>query len=281
MNASSQSVCFNGEFLPAGTPCLPPDDRGFRFGDGVFETIAIHHGMPYQWDLHMERLQAGLTALRIKYNIEQLFKEVKKLINRNKIKRGFLRISISRGSGSRGYRPLPDITPNCLMETLPYNAPKTDSYQLWHSNYRKPSGLHYPVHCKTAQGLNSTLAIMEADQHACDDALLLNTQGYISETTSGNLFWIQENQLHTPSLACDCLEGTTRAAIMRLWQVQEVETDIHALEKADAVFTTNCALGLMPVASLAPQDWRWNTAHPLLDELTTKLTEDIHAHCVS
>lgn len=58
-------TCINGRFLPENEAMLPVTDRGFRFGDGVFETIRIENGAPYQWALHLQRLKAGVSALRI------------------------------------------------------------------------------------------------------------------------------------------------------------------------------------------------------------------------
>ncbi|MBV8939250.1 MAG: aminotransferase class IV, partial [Alphaproteobacteria bacterium] len=99
-------VYLNDRFVPAGEASVSVQDRGFRFGDGVFETIALRRGEPYQWAFHMQRLEAGLAALRISFNTAPLLGICTELLARNGAESGLLRIAVSRGVGSQGYLPL-------------------------------------------------------------------------------------------------------------------------------------------------------------------------------
>ena len=92
----------NGAFLPEGAALIPIQDRGFRFGDGAFETIALHAGRPYQFQWHMARLARGLEALRIPYDTGTIHAPARELLSKNKAQTGFLRIQITRGRGSAG-----------------------------------------------------------------------------------------------------------------------------------------------------------------------------------
>ena len=186
----------NGRLVDAAEAVISIEDRGFRYGDGVFETIAVHGGVPYQFEWHMARLASGLQAVKISFPTESLRDHCRQLLKKNALADGILRIQVTRGAGSRGYLPeTADAT--FAMETmaLPPLPPKPVS--LWQSTYRKISEHALPVRYKLCQGLNSTLARMEAAEHHCFDALLLNERGHPCETSSANLFWFKNATLYT------------------------------------------------------------------------------------
>lgn len=268
----------NGRFLLAANAVVSISDRGFRLGDGVFETIKVVGGVPFQWNVHEHRLMQGLADLRIALIETDLKSTIKKLLHKNKMSHGFVRVAISRGVGSQGYRPAPNITPTIVMETLalPENNPKAAHCYL--SKYTKPALSSLPVNSKISHGINSTLALLEAADHGCDEALLLNSQGQLCEAASGNIFWFEDGMLYTPSLDVGCLNGTTRDAIIRIspYRVRMQAGGIEALHHAHAVFLTNCNWGVLPIVSLEPQGWKWtiNEIHLEFESLYHKAIED-------
>jgi branched-chain amino acid aminotransferase len=147
---------------------------------------------------------------------------------------------------------------------------------LWLSGYEKISPKALPVASKLGSGLNSVLARIEAMEHHCADALLLNAQGHIAETGASNIFWLKENVLYTPALSTGILEGATREAILRLspCETQEVETGLEALKEADAVFLTNVVLKAYPVGALLPLDYGWRS-EAVADRFNALLDKDI------
>lgn len=252
----------NGKPMPAKDAMVSVADRGFRYGDGVFETIAVHRGKPYQLDWHIGRLTRGLAAIKIKNaDSESLKQQCQKLLQLNKVDDGLLRIQITRGVGGRGYLPDKDAKPTVVIETtlIPHipHAPVT----LFVSSYEKISSRALPVTSKIAQGINSTLARLEAEEHACADALLLNRSGHICETSGANIFWLKDNVLYTPALSCGVLEGSIRAAIIRLspHPVHEVSAPLDALIQAQAVFITNAAYKALPINWLKPNGMAWDS----------------------
>lgn len=266
----------NDGLVKNGDELLNRQDRGFRFGDGVFETIPIYEGKPYQWGFHYNRLMNGLKSLYISTPCIQWREAVDKLIEANQLNDGFVRIAISRGVGSQGYRPLPNLTPTLIIETMARTAPPP-SAKLYLSDWRKVPAQCYPSQHKVAQGLNSTMALLQAQEHNCTEALMLNIQDELCEAASGNLFWIQNDKLYTPSLETGCLEGSTRHALCRLNDIQESTATIEALKEAEAVFITNCNWGILPVTELAPIDLRWPANHPLIQSLKQAYLNDIAA----
>lgn len=257
----SHYVNLNGRLVRYVHAKIPVDDRGFRFGDAVFETIRLIDGVCYQWELHEQRLLRGLKALRISLPEIDLPKQIKRLIKKNDHYDGFIRLSISRGVGSRGYLPIAAITPTIVIETIAPTIHEAPAAQLWLSQWQKPSAQSYPTQYKTAQGLNSTLALLEAHEHQCDEALILTAQGELCETASGNLFWVKGQTLYTPSLETGCLNGTTRDVISRIspYPIKHVHAPLSTLSQVDAVFTTNCNWGVRPVKSLSPNGLAWPT----------------------
>jgi branched-subunit amino acid aminotransferase/4-amino-4-deoxychorismate lyase len=270
-------TCLNGHFVLAHRAAVAVADRGFRFGDGVFETIRVERGAPYQWAAHMERLLAGLVALSIAPPVDDFAPYAQQLLKKNKAKAGYIRLAISRGAGSRGYAPFPPSMPcSWVMEWLDGLSEPTAPCRLYLSARPRIPPQCLPTHAKLAQGINSTLALMEAQENDRDDALQLSIQGFLSEASSANLFWLKQGMLFTPALETGCLAGTTRAAILRLspLPVRLVSDGLSELEHAEAVFLTNSRVGVWPVASLAPMGWVWSPTHPIHRDMLGLLIED-------
>ena len=272
----AEITCLNGQFLPSSEARIPVSDRGFRFGDGVFESIRVSQGVPYQWKLHLARLLAGLKALMIAPPAIDWQQMARTLIQKNEAKEGFLRIAISRGDGSLGYLPLAGITPTWLIEFLTPRLLPQQPCRLWLSRYARPLPVTMPTECKLAQGLTSTLALLEAQQHNCDEALLLNSRGELCSAAAANIFWIKHDEIFTPPLDTGCIDGTTRHAVMRLaaLPVKEAIANIETLLQADGVFLSNSRFGIWPVRALAQPSTYWNTELSHIMELSKKLIAD-------
>ncbi|MBN8543023.1 MAG: aminotransferase class IV [Alphaproteobacteria bacterium] len=277
----SRFIYLNGQYLPESEALIPVADRGFRFGDGLFETIRIHHAVPYQWEFHMQRLSEGLAALHITCN-EDWAAATKGLLQKNMQTDGFIRISISRGVGSRGYRPHPQtLTPTIVMESLRDMSGPKDEYNLWVSNYTKPSLSALPVNHKIAQGLNSTLALLEAEEHHCEEAILLSQDGKVCEAASANILWLKDGTLYTPDLKTGCLRGSTRETIMRLADVKTALEPLDSLKSAEALWIINGRIGIHPVQGIKPLNIHF-ADHAMTETLKKLWRSDIenytHAH---
>lgn len=270
-------TCLNGRFVLAHRAAVAVADRGFRFGDGVFETIRVERGVPYQWRAHMLRLQTGLNALAIDTGGVDFMPFAQQLLKKNKATEGFIRLAISRGVGSRGYAPYPPGMPaHWVMEWLEGITLPARPCTLWLSSVPRIPPACLPTTAKLAQGVNSTLAIMEAQRAGGDEALQLSTDGMLSEASGANLFWLKNGQLHSPALETGCLAGTTRDALIRLapMPVRLVSKGLSELQSAEAVFLCNSRIGIWPVAQLQPMGWQFNPTHPLHRTLLSALIED-------
>ncbi len=274
-------IMLNHHAVAENEALVPVADRGFRYGDGVFETIGVYNGVPYHFEWHMERLQRGLAAIRITYSTTALQQECAELLIRNQHREGLLRIQITRGASGSGYLPAGG-TPTVVIETLPLTPAPDKPVSLWLSNYRRIPASSLPVESKLCQGLGSTLARMEAVQHGCFEALQVNQQGILCETSSANIFWLKGQTLYTPALDSGVLDGSMRAALTALapYKVVEIHSLPDELEQADAVCITNAAWQVLAVDSLQPQGFSWDSAG-LAAQLRGILAEDIKSYCAS
>lgn len=270
----SQYLYIHGKILPVKKAVISLQDRGFRFGDGVFETCLIRNGVIYDWNAHFSRLKAGLLAIRIQAEISNLEKKSQELIKKNKIKSGILRIAISRGVGSIGYLPLKGIKPTIIIETLENRTKPKAPIKLMVSSYLKPSPKSLPVNYKISNGLNSILARIESTEKNYFDAILLNEKNQICETSSANIFWIKDNVLYTPHLSCGCLAGTIREKIIKLSKIKIklVKTKLNDLLKADEVFITNTSIGVLRVDEISKKKFTIKKYSKIFADL---LEEDI------
>lgn len=262
-------ICYvKGNWVEESQAHISIDERGFRFGDGVFETILVKAGKAQHIALHLERLSAGLAAIRIHQPSENFVQLCTEIITKNSVIEGILRLSVSRGIGSRGYLPHIISTPTVIIQTLPMPDIAAHPLTLWLSSIYKPSAKSLPTAHKLMQGLNSTLARMEAADNQCDEALMLNLDNEICEASSATIFWRDDmGIIHTPKLDCGTLDGIGRKILIQRWQgkIQEGRYTTDNLRQAKSVFIINAITGPQWVKELQPLGIKWSDAS-LADE---------------
>ena len=232
------------DFVPTEEASVPVSDRGFRFGDGVFETIRVEYGKLYNIDFHLNRLSKGLNDIRITFNAANLRGVCRSLVKKNKIDRGFVKVYISRGVGSQGYLPTGGL-PTLIIETVSgINEPED-----WANLFISTQKAGVISTAKTLNSLNYTLALIEAKEKKCDNAILLNDKDKICETAGGNLFWFKRGVLYTPSIKLPLIPGSVRQKVLNLYK-GEIEAGgykLDALKGADELFMTNVNCLVLPI----------------------------------
>lgn len=275
------TLSVNGQFVSASQPQIAHTDRSFRFGDGFFQTIAVVSGVPYQWEFHCAQLEKAtqLSQIPLPNSLTEWVKAL--LIHASPSTEGALRITVSRGSGSRGYYPI-DCATNVIMEFHPIVFPATASkLRLCVSTYRRFPASYLDGSLKWNIGLNNTLALLEASQQNCDNALQLSYDGMLCEAASANLFWLKNQVLYTPSLYTNCLRGSTREAVMRLspWPVHEVEKSPETLADAEAVWLSNSRYLIAEVTAITPLGFEYAPIeNPLFSLLQTDRIQYAQQH---
>jgi aminodeoxychorismate lyase len=263
-------IFLNGRFVPEGQAVVSVFDRGFLYGDGLFETLRVFNGKPFRWAQHMERLRrgAGFLKIRLPFRPEAWRGFAEELIVRNQMPDALLRLTLSRGVGRRGYSPrgaeLPTLvmslhpTPGALDSDLAGSAGSESGaprrWKLTTGSFRLPAGDPLAAF-KTCNKLPQILARAEAEAAGADEALLLNTDGFVVEAASGNLFWLDGETVCTPPPAGGILPGVTRAVVLELCRAQEVsvrEANVgpEELTRQQAVFVSLSSAGIVEAESL-------------------------------
>ena len=252
-------VFLNGRFVPEEKAVVSVFDRGFLYGDGLFETLRVYGSRPFRWEEHLARLRQGAAFLGIRLSISgsRLKAGAGRLIGKNQLSEGLLRISISRGVGSRGYSPAGAKRPMVVMTTHALGEADPGKLAQWRlavSSLRVPTGDALATF-KTCNKLANVLARAEAEAGGADEALLLNTDGDVAEAASSNLFWIEGGSVCTPPIAAGILPGITRGLILELcrslklkWQEKNISP--QKLARADGVFLTMSSLGIVEVKAI-------------------------------
>lgn len=249
---------FKDKFLPESECHISIHDRSYRFGDGIFDTCLVAGGQIYDFSRHKQRLENGLSTYKIKLDTANLENLCHELIKKNSLENGYVRIVVSRGENgatSMGYLPK-DTVPYMMIQTSEKPYPAFKPLSLFLSSQIasvKPAS-------KTNNSLFYTMAMMEAHEQNCDNALLLNKNGHICETASGNIFWIKGDVLHTPSLDLELVAGTMREKVLELWDSKKIEGHftLQDLQAADEVFMSNIATIIAPITNIAPIDGQWS-----------------------
>jgi aminodeoxychorismate lyase len=252
-------IFLNGEFVPEERAVVSVFDRSFLYGDGLFETMLIVRGKPFRWEQHLERLQRGADFLKIKlpFRPEAMRGFVNELIAKNSMPDASLRLTLSRGVGVRGYSPKGAEHPTLVMSLHPapvYDAKNPPRWKLITSSHRLPA--NEPLaQFKTCNKLVQILARAEADAAGADEALLLNTDGFVVEGASSNLFWIEGDTVFTPPVVAGVLPGVTRAVVLEIcqqlgFQTREANIDVDKLKRTEGVFVSLSSFGVVEVESI-------------------------------
>ncbi len=247
-------VCFNGNFLPSDVPVLPAANRGYRFGDGLFETMRWVRGNILLEQLHFNRLFAGLDLMKMKLpgtlTTERLKGDILTLCRKNKCEElARVRLSVSRGNGG-----LYDESGNAeyLIESWPLdeamnrlneNGLVTGIFPGARKSCDPFSGL------KSASFLPYVMAALYAKEQKWNDCFVLNSTGNLADSTIANLFIVKKGHISTPALSEGCVAGVMRQYLLNSLredgrEVTETMISPADLQEADEVFLTNAIRGI-------------------------------------
>ena len=261
MSAEAPLVAVNG-VLGASVSSL---DRGFIYGDGIFETCRLHQGEPLLWSLHVQRLSLGAGRLRIPLNLEKLegqLRQIQTAAAQAGHLNGVLKVILTRGQGGRGYASPANPSPSLCWQVFP------GIKASWADNARAGIQLrvcdrHLPENpdlagLKHLNRLDYVLARSEwADEYP--EGLLLDRQGHVVEGTLSNLFAWLDGQLCTPALEVAGVAGVMRRFILDTLApkvgISVVERDLtmEDLGRARELFMCNSVFGIWPVIRLVPK----------------------------
>ena len=211
-----------GRLVPAEQALVPVLDRGFLYGDSVYEVVRTYAGRPFEMDRHLARMEKtaeriGLTLPRREVVLDELQRTLEAAGNAE----SYARIIVTRGTGEFGLSPLLARGQNRLIFIVrPLAPPPEEQYQrglqmaIARTRRNPPQALDPAL--KTGNYLNNILALREAHEAGADDAILLDLAGRVTEGTTSNVFFVQRGVLVTPPLALGMLEGVTRGLFIEI-----------------------------------------------------------------
>jgi branched-chain amino acid aminotransferase len=254
-------IFINGILVPEDQATVSIFDRGFLYGDGVFETLRAYSGVLFHCNDHLDRLfhSAEAIYLRIPFTRDYLMETLYKALEANHLKDAYLRLSVTRGVSEPGL----DIE-GCLSPTLTIIAKGFSGYPegLYQSGIRAavvntrriPASALNPA-VKSLNFLNNIMARVEAKRLNAVEAIMLNMQGYVAEGTVSNIFMVKGGLVKTPPLSAGILNGVTRSIMIDLLKQNGIPIIEQAfypdgLYTANECFVTSTLYEVMPVTSI-------------------------------
>ena len=254
-------VMLDGRVCAPGDATVSVFDRGFLYGDSVFETLRTYGGVPFELDAHLQRLErsAGLVHIPLPLGRAALAAEISAAVATAANAESYMRVMITRGQGPMGLDPALAERALRVIIVQPLQPPPAEQYSqgIAAISYRTErvhdaSGVQG---AKIGNYLTSVLAMREARLHGALEALILDAGGRLLEGASSNLFVVQSERLVTPPVQAGILPGITRGCVLELARQLglAVELRLIALEEAYAaseLFITSSIRELLPVVRL-------------------------------
>jgi branched-chain amino acid aminotransferase len=232
-------------------------DRGFLYGDGLFETLRAYNGKIFLLSEHLNRLQKAAKRLSIVIpKSEQLEQLLYATLTRNSLRDAMIRITISRGIDGWGGEAAGEFAiPTLVIFARRFEGYPEKTYKKGVSAciavIRRNSRKSQDPAIKSISFLNNVLAMRGANALSAREAILLNPEGFLAEGSISNLFWICGGRLYTPSKSVGILAGVTRGVVLKLAKHEKIPFTEgfykkNVLYRADEAFLTNTGFELMP-----------------------------------
>lgn len=264
----------NGRLHPASEPSLSPLNRGFLYGDAIYEVWRTYGRVVFAWQEHWERLERSARALylTLPWTAEELLVEIRRTAATYRqvvpdSSELYIRLQITRGAGPIGLATA--LADEATYVILIQPLPALSTAQLEHGQTlsiatqlrRNPVNTLNPA-WKTGNYLNNLLCLREAQSRGADEVMILNLAGEITEAAVCNLGFVRDGRLHTPPLSSGILEGITRQLLLtKIAPIADIETCESVLRPEDLIDLEECCLlsttkDLQPVARVDQHTFR-------------------------
>jgi len=256
-----QIAYLNGDYLPLEKAKISTQDRGFLFGDGVYEVIPVYQKQIFTLDAHIERLKHSLEATSILNPLtdNDWQKLLYKIVHLHPWQNQYLYIQVTRGVQlQRDHLPEPDLTPTLYIYSNELKPLASTIVENGISAITLEDIRWLRCDIKAITLLPNILLKMAAQQQGAQDAILIKPDGHVAEGTSNNVFILKDQTLFTPPNGTQILPGITRSVILKLaesHQIQFIEKPLSQkdLETADEIWLTSSTKNAVPVTQLNNQ----------------------------
>lgn len=279
-------INFNGNLISSKDTQLSLENRGYKYGDALFETLKVVNGKIFFWEDHYFRLMASMRILRMdipmNFTMEFLEAEILKTLEANQLLNASarVRLNVDRGEGGK-YLPNKDSGVSFNIVTESHSNPfyticssKAYVVDLYKDFFMAPnllSGL------KSNNKALQVIGSIYADENDLDNCLVLNTNKNVIEALNGNLFLVKGDVIKTPPLEDGCLKGVMRKQVLEILSkdvnlyVEEASISPFELQKADELFITNVIKGIVPITKYRKKTYGNEFAQKVVGKLNAKL----------
>ena len=277
----------NGEIISADKAAVSVFDRGFLYGDSIYEVTYSENNCLLFFEEHLDRLyhSASLLEIEIFLEREEIVKQALAVLKHSKIERAYIRIILTRGETEIGLDPTLSFKNNLIILVKPQPEYPREMYtaglKLLISSVLRNHKKSIDPNAKSGNYLNNVMAIKEAKSQGFDDAIMINKDDKVTEGTTFNIWAIKNSKIYTPPLKSGLLKGITRQKLLKICEENNKEVILEEFEQnfllnADEVFITSSTKGLMPVKQMngktygeSIEDW------PITNELTKLYRSEI------
>jgi len=259
----------DGQLVPAEEASVNVRDRGFMYGDAAFETLRAYGGEVFAWDAHADRLERTCETLGFARAIpprEDLRERIAETLAANDLDDAYVKLSITRGVQAGKLTPDRAVDPTIvvMVDSLPRGG--VDGDPVWDGpasvrtvETRKIPDAALPADVKTHNYLNGILARLDLQRGAsgdpADEALLFDTDDYLAEGATSNVFFVADGVLYTPTTDQSLLPGVTRSIVLDLARAEGLPVETGRFEReellaAEEAFLTNSTWELRPIEAV-------------------------------
>jgi len=259
-------------------------NRGFNYGDALFETIKASHGKLLFWEEHYFRLMASMRIMRMeipmRFTMEYLEAQITNTLQANNLSQSSARVKLIVNRVEGGLYSPDNNTIEFIINT---NGIDSDFYLIDHSAYEVDLYKDYYISpsllstLKTNNKALNVLGSIYAKENKLQNCLVLNTNKHVVEALNGNLFLVKGQIIKTPPLSDGCLKGIMRKQIIGIidlmpeYTLEETSISPFELQKADALFITNVISGIQSITKYKKKNFTSSFAHDLVKKLNVKI----------
>lgn len=245
-------VYLNGNYMDFSEARVSVEDRGFQFGEGVYEVVRCYRGGPFRLGQHLKRLAASAQAIRLNlpHTVEKLGSIAEQLLQKSGLQEASLYIQVTSGAAPRAHYLPVDPEPTLVMTVRDIGPLPDRAAGVTVITVPDDRWLHCNV--KSTNLLPNTLAKRRARESGAFEAIFVGPEAAVHEGSSSNIFAVSQKALMTPDLSHNILPGITRAIVLETardlgYRVEERKITLEELYRAEEVFITSTVMELIPV----------------------------------
>lgn len=275
----------NGVFGPIAEATVSIEDRGFQFGDGVYEVIATYGGRLFQLDAHLRRLRKSLAAIQLSYdlNAHPLEPIIEEGLRLSDLGDTMVYLQLTRGVAPRAHAAPPHMTPTLVMTFKPLPTVPDDLRRRGLSVMTTPDNRWQNCYVKAITLLPNTLAKSDAVRRGYDDAVFVTGTGEIRECTASNIFLVKDGKLETPPRTESILHGVTLGFLLECAAAIDLTVTERVLPKsallgADEVFMSGTTVEALGITSIDDQPVGDGRVGPITQRLYEEFNRRVHGY---